>query len=139
MATYIREDQFAIHAGVNGVAPFPDPQTWQTKEGGDLEADSVETHPGSMLGSVALGGPAKRTDATIKRMYSAELHPYVQQLEAVVGNARMWISWTPLDANKQQNGETITITGVLKTVTVPNIDANAAAAALLTLVMSCDQ
>ena len=135
---YIRSDEFLIVCAVQNV-PFPTYPTWQSKEGGTLESDSVVTHPGGMLGAVALGGPVTRSDCTVKRMYSQDMHPYMPALEAACGNARAYVSWTPLDSNANPTGDTYTITGILKSVTAPSTDANTSAAALLELVISCDQ
>lgn len=138
MGTLLREDQFLIHAGVAGIN-MPATTSWTSKDGGDVQAQNVNTRPGGMLPALDLGGPANRSDCTVKRQYSVELHPYIPLLERGVGNARMWVSWTPLDANGATNGDTLTLTGVLKEVLVPTVDANTAAAAFLTLIMSCDQ
>jgi len=139
MASYIREDQFMIHAGVNGVS-FPGTFSWQSKEGGDVQSDAVVTHPGGMLGSITLGGPNKRTDATVKRMMTDTLMPFIQPLERACGHARMWISWTPMDADGNRiPNSTITLNGILKEVQIPPANANTAAESVLGLVMSCDE
>lgn len=137
--SYIREDQFLIHAGVNGVS-FPPVHSWQSKEGGDLQSEAVVTHPGGMSPAITLGGPNKRTDCTVKRVYTDTMQGFIQPLEQVCGNARMWVSYTPLDTNKVPiPNSTITITGILKEVQVPPANSNTAAEAVLGLVMSCDE
>ena len=137
----IREDQFIIHVGVTGppAINFPSTFSWTSKEGGDVSAQNVNTRPGGLMPAVDLGGPASRSDCTVKRQYTTALDPYVKLLEAGCGNARMWITWTPIDANQVANGATHGLTGVLKEVQVPAYDANAAAAGFITLVMSCDE
>lgn len=127
-----------IQVQVNGIS-LPSVPSWQSKEGGAVTADGVKTHPGGMLGEIAIGGPGTRSDATVKCLYTEDFHGFIPQLEAAVGNARMSISWTPLDANRNPSGATQTITGYLKAVNVPNTDANTTAAALLELQMSSDQ
>ena len=139
MSSYIREDQFLIHAGVDGVS-LPRTHSWQSKEGGDVQSDAVVTHPGGMKKAITLGGPNKRSDATVKRMFTDTLMPYVTQLENACGNAGMWVSWTPMDANGVAiPNTTVTLTGVLKEVQVPPANANSTGEAALALVMSCHE
>lgn len=136
--TAVREDQFIIHVGVDGVA-LPKTFSWTSKEGGDVTADSVFTRPGGLMPGIQLGGPGSRSDCTVKRHYTTAIDNYVEALEAACGQAAMWVSWTPIDANQNPNGDTHLLTGILKEVQVPNYDANANAAGFLTLVMACDQ
>jgi hypothetical protein len=139
---YIREEQFSIQVHVNGIN-FPPALTsgsWQSKEGGDVTAEVVQTHPGGMAGEIALGGIGKRSDATVKTLYTEDLHALVPALESACGNARMSIGWTPLDANGFPTvGATTTITGFMKGCVVPNYDANTNAAGMLEIVCGCDQ
>lgn len=136
--TYVREDQFSISVTVVGVT-FPFTTSWQSMEGGDVQSNAVKTHPGGMYGEIALGGPSSRSDCTVKRLYSEDLDAFVPTLESLVGNARMSVSWTPLNADTTAGGTTHVLTGYLKEVTIPVYDANASAAATIGLVMSCDQ
>lgn len=144
---HLRQDQAEIHVGVAGVVNaagvnFPS-YVWQSLDGGDVQANTLNAHPGGFLNAYSLGGPAKRNDATVKRLYGADpsgrsLHDFVGPLETACGTARMWISYTPLDADGNHNGQTVTLTGTLKQVQHPNWDANTSGAAQLTLVMDCD-
>lgn len=134
---YLREDQAAIHVGVAGVAL--DNSAWAAFEGGDAEAQNVNTRPGGMQPAVELGGPVNRTDVTVKRLYSDQMHALLYQLDALTGKASMWASYTPLDANGNPMGDTITITGILKQTMRPNYEANTVGAQFLTLVMACNQ
>lgn len=133
----LRGDQFLLHAGINGVN-IPSTFSWTSMEGGDLEAQNVKTHPGGMLPEQDLGGPTSRTDATMNRNYNAALHAYFVQLENASGRGSMWMSWTPLDANGNPNGGTVTITGKVKGVKAPGRDANNTGPAYLSVMMSCD-
>jgi hypothetical protein len=137
--TYLREDQFLIHAGVNGVS-IPSVHSWQSKEGGDVQSDAVVTHPGGMLGAITLGGPNKRSDVTVKRIFQDTDMPFVRPLEQACGNSRGWVSWTPLDADKNPvANSTMTLNGVLKEVQSPQGNANATGPANLGLVFSVDE
>jgi hypothetical protein len=133
---YLRADQAEIHVGVNGIN-FPATR-WQALDGGDVQAKSLNTRPGGIMPAVSLGGPTSRTDATVKRLYGTHVHAYVVALENVCGQARMWISYTPLDADGNTNGAKITMVGSLKQVNHPSLDANSSSAGVLSLVMDCD-
>ncbi len=91
-----------------------------------------------MVDQINLGGPTTRTDATVSRPYTQELHPFLVPLETVAGNGEMHITWTFLNANRIAGPATVTLTGILKNVVRPSWDANATGAAMLGLVMGCD-
>lgn len=133
-----REDEALITATVANIS-FPPFFVWSSLEGGDAESNDTKVWPGGMQPQVSLGGPRTRTDATIKTPYSPALHALLVPLENVAGNAAMSVSYTPLDAsgNPAANSPTVTLHGILKTVTRPNYEASAQAAAMLSLVMSC--
>jgi hypothetical protein len=135
----LRDDQFLIHVGVDGVA-FPSaPSGWSSCEGGDVTAPNTGIHPGGMFPEIKLGGVPTRSDVTVKRPYSTALHAYVVQLENVAGRAPMSVSFTPLDANGNPAGGTITMTGKLDGVQRPNYDASSTGnAAYLTLIMGAN-
>jgi hypothetical protein len=135
--TYLRQDQATISVPVLPVQ-LPFVKSWATLEGGDLESEDTKTRPGGMLGQVNLGGPTTRSDATVMRPYTAELHPYIVALEEIAGQGVMNITYTILNAVGQTIGPVVTLTGLLKSVTRPNFDSNATGAAMLTLVMGCD-
>lgn len=134
----VREDTAIIHCSVSGVN-FPSTYSWTSVQGGDISSESVYTRPGGMNPGVQLGGPKTRSDLTVKRQYTTALDPYLEQLEAAAGGARMSVTWKTLDADGNPNGNAHTLTGVLKEVQWPQFDANANAASFLTLVMACDQ
>lgn len=133
----LREDQATISVPKLPVA-LPFVRSWAKLEGGDLESEDTKVRPGGMLSQINLGGPTTRTDATVSRPYSAELHPFLVPLEQVAGNGSMNITWTVLNAQRVSLGNTVTLTGILKTVNRPAWDANATAPAMLALVMGCD-
>lgn len=134
----LREDQFIIHCNVTGVN-LPSVYSWAELQGGEVEGEDVKTRPGGMLPQVNLGGPATRTDVTVSRQYSAQLHPFIIALENVAGKAACQVSYTPLDTNGSPNGGTVTMTGILKNVIKPVANANASNAAMLQLVIGVNQ
>lgn len=133
----LRQDQATISVSGLGVG-LPYVASWAMLEGGDLESEDTKIRPGGMLSQVNLGGPTTRTDATVSRPYSTDLHPFMKPLEDRAGNQSMQITWTAMNASKQALGNVVTLTGILKNVTRPTWDANATGAAMLALVMGCD-
>lgn len=137
----LRQDQATISVGTpnlrNGGLPFV--VSWAMLEGGDLESEDTKVRPGGMQPQKNLGGPTTRTDATVSRPYTPELHRRIVDLENYSGNGAMNIKWTILDSTGSAAGNpTVTIDGILKNVTRPNWDANATGAAMLALVMGCN-
>lgn len=137
MPTYLREDQASISVPILPVA-LPYVKSWAQLEGGDVESEDTKTRPGGMVDQVNLGGPRTRTDATVMRPYTKELHPFIKPLEDVAGNGKMHITYTILDGTGSKAGPTVTLTGILKNVTRPNWNANGTGVAMLSLVMGCD-
>ena len=152
MDTFIRSDQARIHVRVYGVN-YPSVTSWASLEGGDLTSEDVKTRPGGLLPQVNLGGPTTRNDLTVTRQYSIELHPWIVALENVCGIASMKVTYEIFDPSKftasknfnpQQESSfqtfkgVVTITGILKSVTRPNFNANTPETAFLALVMGCD-
>lgn len=142
MPTYLREDQATISVPTLAVA-LPVVTSWATLQGGDLEAEDSKTRPGGMLPQVNLGGPTTRTDATVTRPYTKELHPFLVPLEAFCGFSVMHITYTimgpsPTTGKLTTLGPTVTLTGILKTINRPAWDANATGTAMFSLIMGCD-
>lgn len=143
MPTYLRQDQATISVPY---LPLPAPynaglpwvKSWATLEGGDLESEDTKTRPGGMTTQVNLGGPTTRTDCTVSRPYTAELHPFIVALEQVAGQAGMHITYSILDGAGNVIGPTVTLKGILKNVTRPNFDSNTSGTAMLSLVMGCN-
>ncbi len=139
MPTYLREDQATISVDIPDLpGNLPQVKSWTSLMGGDLESADVKTRPGGMVGQINLGGPTTRTDATVTRPYTNELHPHIVDLENIAGTAHMTIHYSILDTRGNVVGKTVAMTGILKNVTRPQFDANAENTAMLTLVMGCD-
>lgn len=136
MATYETSSTAQIHALVNGVN-FPPVKSWTTFEGGDPQAASSQLHPGAGINAVAVPGPVTRTNVTVTRPYTAEMHAFVPALENTL-NGRMSASYTLTDANGNPNGPTITRAGILKELQIPKWDAASGTPAMLGLIMECD-
>lgn len=137
MANYYTEATAKITAHVDGVDHLPKIKSWSSYEGGSGQAATTQLLPGGMQPAVALPGPIKRATVTVKRPYTAGLHPHVANLENAINNS-MSASYTPTDANGNPIGNPITRTGILKEVTTPNSDATSSNPQYLALVMECD-
>lgn len=133
---YLRSDSFRIHVGVTGVNPASI-KSWQTMSGGDLTAEDTKTRPGGAEPQTSLGGPTTRSDVTVSRLHGTYIHPYIVKWEQNI-NSAMWVSYTPVDANGNGNGQTITLHGILKGVTQNEMDADNQGKKTISLVMSCN-
>jgi hypothetical protein len=138
----LREDQAAIHVQVYDPTtgnPILDSVVWASMDGGDIEATDTKTRPGGMGDEENLGGPRTRSDCTVERQYTNDvLHPLIPALERATGGGAGKISWTPLDGDGNPNGQTESITGILKGVKKPKWDANASNTAFLVLTFGCN-
>lgn len=134
---YLTESNAIIHAGVSGIS-LPTTYSWTSLEGGDVQAETVNTMPGGMQPAISLGGPAKRTDITVKRPHDPALQQNVLALENHAGKRAAWVSYTHLDPDGNKVGKTYTMNGTLKEVQRPNYDANGTGVAYLTLVITPD-
>lgn len=133
----LRSDQAILHVTVAGSSLDKEP--WTSMEGGDIAVTPVKTRGGGVGDETNIGGPRTRSDCTVARQYTNDiLHPLKVQLEGLAGSAAMKVSWTPVDADGNPNGDTHTIQGKLDDVTTTKRDRNAPEAMFLTLVMGCD-
>lgn len=134
--TYVTSREAAIHSTVDGVN-FPAVQSWATFQGGDAQAATSQLMPGNVMPSIAVPGPVTRTNVTVTRPYTQELHAFVPALEAAL-NGSMSASYTPTDGDGNPNSLTVTRTGILKEVQIPNWDAKSGETVYLGLVMECN-
>lgn len=138
MPTYYRTDQSAIHLAVDGITI--DNNVWDSMEGGDNTAETVQYAPGAMGQMQDHGGIPKRSEMTLTREWSDLLVSIYKQLDLAVGAARVTASYSVLDANKNVvAGSTITYTGTLKGINRPNYQAGQAESAKLQVVIALDE
>lgn len=133
--TWIREDQADIRVSVETV-PYGD--SWKEVEGGNLEATDAKTRPGGMGREVSAGGPASRTDMTVRTQMSDVTAGWVATLENMVGWGRAKVGLNWLGPNRVPLGTSTTRVGTLKAVNTPNM-GSASDVGLLELVVSCDE
>lgn len=131
MAVYFRSDQASIGVTVEGVSLGN--ESWDVLEGADNAVDVITLLPGGMAPQVAKGGIPKRSNGTVKRLWSESLILQYKALDAVAGNANITVTYTVLNTNKTPAFAPITYTGVIGTVSRPNYDATKSEAAYLTV------
>lgn len=134
MAKFYRSDQAVINLTVSGITL--DTASWDSMEGGEPVAESVDVYPGGMAPQVALGGLPKWSELTIERLWSDVLIAQFKALSSVAGFAPITASYVVLEANKTPSGTTITYTGVLKSVMRPGYKASESKEAFLQV--KCD-
>jgi hypothetical protein len=133
---YLREDQFDARITLDGV-PYGD--SWKSKQGGNLSADSSKTRPGGMGKEVALGGPAQRDNATLQIQMSDIVSLWHKTFEAKVGNGRVKIGITYLDAQRNPTGESETLMGILDAARLPDNDSESSDPAMYEIEVALDE
>lgn len=138
MPQYFRSDTARVHLSATGVSL--DSVSWDKMEGGDNTAETTNFMPGGMEPSVELGGPPKRSDLTLTRIWSDTLLNVFKKLDAGTGNMAATATYQVLDANKQpvSNGS-ITYTGIIKSVARPNYDSSTSTEASLVIIMGLNE
>ena len=135
---YIRQDQADIRVSVDmgdgRQAPLFD--SWATYEGGTADSEDQKTRPGGMGDQVAIGGPPTREDVTVTTQFTDLVASRAKQLEGRSGKGSIKIAVNYLDPEGNRTGFSFTRIGVVKSVAIPNVDANGADVAFLTLVAS---
>lgn len=133
--TYIREDMADIRVALDGV-PFGD--SWKEAEGGNLEADAAKARPGGMGREVAAGGPASRSDLTVRTNMSDVVATWHPAFENAVGwkDVRVTLAW--LNKDRTPTGMTSTRRGVLMAANLPDMGGGGDVA-LYEIVVSCDE
>jgi hypothetical protein len=139
--TYLTEAQAIIKCEIWDASGnrilLPGVSSWTSFEGGDMQASTTTMLPGGTMPAVAMPAPAKRTNVTLKRPYTMQLHPFIPALEGAVGRGRVSASYTPFDSDGNQ-GQTITRHGFLKELQIPTWDAASGETVYLGVVMECD-
>ena len=122
MPKFYRSDQAAVNINVQGV-PL-DTASWDSMEGADPVAESVDVYPGGMAPQVALGGLPKWSPLTITRLWSDVLIAQFKGLTGVVGFGPVTASYVVLEPNHTPSGQNITYTGVLTSCMRPGYKAS---------------
>jgi hypothetical protein len=128
--TYYRSDMWQVQLQVTGLTL--DNVSWDSFEGGDIAPEMQQYNPGGMAQQISLGGIRKRTEITLKRVWSDFLIGVYVALDALGGNGAAVVSATPMKGDrKTAAGNPIVYTGVIGQVMKPNYDSATGGAALL--------
>ena len=123
-----RQDQYAVTMTVDG----QDFGIWDKLTGGEIDSEETKYKPGGMGASVSLGGSTEVGNLTISRLYLlARDHERIHWLIGRAGKGDVVINRQPLDVDGNAYGRPLVYTGVLKTVTPPEVDSESSDAALL--------
>lgn len=123
MAGFIyRSDMHLIQADVTGVA-LPPAFVWDSCEGGDVAADNAYYHAGNMAPAIPAGGLRTPTDLTVTVAWRSDVYPFYIALRAASGFQTATVSITPLNMVGQITVAPIVFTGLLLSVTRPQVAA----------------
>lgn len=132
----IREDQALITVSVGGV---PYGTAWNEAEGGNLEQDDAKARPGGMGMEQSAGGPASRSDLSVRINMDDIVAGWIPTHEAACNNVTevvVGIAW--LGPDRLPLGTRLTRRGTLKAVNPPDLGGGADVG-LYELVVSCHQ
>jgi len=131
-----RQDTFKVTLMVDGLGYG----IWDKKTGGELDSDELKYHPGGMAPVISLGGKKLPGNITLQREYDGDNDgSNVAVLFPKVGSARATVKQNTLDFDGNSYGKQIVWKGILKKVSVPDVDSEGNAAALMEIEISVDQ
>jgi hypothetical protein len=106
--------------------------TFDYKEGGQVDSDTVSHKPGGMGEKVSLGGSRTVENVTLRRLYDLQRDHVISQLYINwVGKAQVVIVDQPLDPDGHPFGAPIQYRGTLKRFQFPTHDSNSSDPAVL--------
>lgn len=137
MAKYLHEANVDIQVSLDGV---PYGSSWDTAAGGVLQGNNLKYKPGSMGDEISMGGPASRSDLTVSIQMSDIVATWIPAFENRSGLGSIKVALTFLD-NEKLPISTITRTGTLKDVTVPDMDGanNSPGRAVFGITVDCNE
>ncbi len=134
---FIREDMADVRFSCDGV-PYGD--SWHSMAGAKLDAAEGKTRPGGMGMEVAIGGPAKRSDATLKIQLTDTVLGFHKTLERkVVEAAPCKIGISFLNRFKAPTGASQVYSGVIRGAHLPDMNTDASAAGMYTVIVALDE
>jgi hypothetical protein len=130
-----REDTWLITLALEG----RDLGIFDKLEGGEIDSEENKYPPGGLQTEISLGGRKTYGELTASRYYDTQRdHPLMGWMHSVVGGGRGSIGATPLDFLGNPSGSPIVYSGILKTLTRPDIDSESGDAAILALAFTID-
>jgi hypothetical protein len=131
----IREDQADIRVSIDGKS-YGD--SWNSAQGGNLDADSQKARAGGMGKEMSVGGPASRGDLTVGINMSDIVAGWHPELESKVGHGEVTVSLHWLDQEGNHTGAVTTRKGVVDQANLPDMGTGNAVAQY-ELVVDCDE
>ena len=125
-----RQDTFVVHMKCAGVRTG----VWDKKTGGDADSDELKYHPGGMVPAISLGGKKVPANIVLQRNYDKIAdHDNINFLLNHVGRGECHVHQRPLgfDGNPYGAKGGVVWIGTLKRVTIPDVDSEGNAAAML--------
>jgi hypothetical protein len=123
-----RQDTWIITCHLNGQSIG----IWDKKTGGEIDSEDTKYYPGGMLAPIMLSGRRTTGNVTLQRLYDrVDDHDKVNTLLTAAGRGKIDISQRPMDFDGNPYGRSITYTGILKRVQVPDVDSESSTAAMV--------
>lgn len=111
---------------------------WAARSSGGLQAATTKEFDGGSKVPYVLTAPPLVEDLTVSRPFvPGRDDNLLTNLLTQVGSLQTTISQVPTDPNFAVNGGGVTWTGILSTVTPPDMNSNSNDGAMLTLVFTC--
>lgn len=133
--TPTRQDTWVIRAVLNGT-PLG---IWDKKTGGEIDSEDTKYYPGGMLPPIMLTGRRTTGNVTLQRLYDRiDDHDKINTLLTAAGRGDMSITQRPMDPDGHEYGKSITYTGKLKRVQVPEVDSESSTAAMVEIEVTID-
>jgi hypothetical protein len=123
-----RESQYAVRIALDDV----DTGIWDKMEGGARDSEESKYKPGGMQPEISLGGQQTVENITVSRLYVLDRDhaQWVGKFLNRVGRGKVTVTKQPLDIDGNVFGDPIVYTGILKTVTPPDVDSESDDASL---------
>jgi len=127
----MRKDTWVVSVNVEGVG---DLGTFDVRTGGEFDSTELKYQPGGMAPMVSLGGSITIGQLIVSRNFRADRDlPKAKALVAGVGKAKVSVNMVGLDPDKHPYDTRLGWRGVLKRVTLPEVDSTTTEAAVIEL------
>ena len=136
-----RQDTYAVRVFFDppGGGPKVDTGIWDKMSGGELDSDETKYNPGGMAPPVSLGGRKTTGNVTVSRLYRlVRDHDHVKNWLSYVGRASVTVSKQPMDIEGNVYGNPVVYNGILKRLTLPEVDSESSNAGLVEIEVSVE-
>jgi hypothetical protein len=135
-----RQDTYAVN--VKWVTPDGDEidtGIWDKMTGGELDSDETKYNPGAMAPPVSLGGRKTTGNVVVSRLYRlVRDHDHVKNWLGYVGRYRVKVSKQPMDIEGNVYGNPVVYVGILKRLSLPEVDSESSGAGLIEIEVSVE-